>query len=128
MKAWLLLLLPCAALAHLPAPGEPGAPNDPRYCGEPARTEAGVIKRNRAMLRQFAAVFPCPSTLQPSTSCPGWAIDHVIPLATGGCDQPVNLQWLPVAIKSCARPECKDRFERTYHAIPRKPVNLKALP
>jgi hypothetical protein len=120
-----LALLPGLVLAQLPAPGEPGAPADARYCGEPARTNDGRIKRNRAVLREFAAVFPCPSTLQPVASCPGWAIDHVIPLAAGGCDAAINLQWLPDGIKRCAGDLCKDRWERLYHGYPRTPVNPK---
>lgn len=116
------LLVPLFALAQLPAPGQPGAINDPRYCGEPARDANGVIKRNRAVLRAFAKVFPCPSTLQPAPSCPGWAIDHTIPLASGGCDSPANLTWLPDAIKRCAEPACKDRWERIYHATPRRRI------
>lgn len=31
-------------------------------------------------------------------------------------------RWLPTAIKSCAERQCKDRFERIYHAIPRRKV------
>lgn len=121
-----LILTAFAALAQaqLPAPGEPGAINDPRYCGEPARTADGRIKRDRHVLRQFALVFPCPSTLEPRPSCPGWAIDHVIPLAVGGCDAPINLQWLPDAIKSCAGDTCKDRWERVYHGQPRRPIAI----
>lgn len=126
--AAVLLLAAVQAMAALPAPGTPGAPNDPRYCGEPRRDKHGAIIRSRAALRQFARVFPCPSTLKPVPHCPGWAIDHVIPLAAGGADAQINLQWLPVQIKSCAKPWCKDRFERTYHAIPRRPVNLKGTP
>ncbi len=95
-----LLLAAAPAWAQLPAPGAPGAIADARYCGEPARDAAGRIKRSRAVLRQFAQVFPCPATLEPVASCPGWAIDHVIPLAAGGCDAPINLQWLPDGIKS----------------------------
>jgi len=126
MKALVvLLLLPCVALAGLPAPGTPGAPNDPRYCGEPARDKRGTIIRSRKVLRQFAKVFPCPASLQPVPSCPGWAIDHVVSLAAGGCDSQINLQWLPTAIKSCAAPACKDRWERNYHAIPRQRIDLK---
>lgn len=118
----LLALAASVALAALPRPGEPGAPADPRYCGEPARGADGVITRNRAELRRFAKAFPCPATLQPTSSCRGWAIDHVIPLVHGGCDKAVNMHWLPIAIKSCAHPACKDRWERTYHAHPRQPV------
>lgn len=115
-------LIASPVLALMPAPGTPGAPNDPRYCGEPARYRDGTIKRSQAVLRQFVTVFPCPATLQPTTTCEGWAVDHVLPRASGGCDAPVNLQWLPDAIKSCAGTLCKDRWERKYHAIPRQAV------
>lgn len=121
----LALLLPVAAQAHLPAPGTPGAPQDPRYCGEPARDTRGRIARDRQLLARFATVFPCPATLAPQARCPGWAIDHVIPLAAGGCDAQINLQWLPTRIKSCAGRVCKDRWERQYHAIPRQKITLE---
>jgi len=120
----LTLLLPWAARAQLPAPGQPGAPADPRYCGEPRRTAEGRIHRDRAVLREFAKTHPCPSTLEPRPSCPGWAIDHVIPLASGGCDSLINLQWLPDSLKSCAG-DCKDRWERRYHGTPRQTINLE---
>ena len=119
------LLLACtSAFAQLPTPGAQGSINDPRYCGEPARTSAGLIKRNRAVLRQFAKVFPCPATLKPVPSCPGWEIDHTIPLASGGCDAIHNLTWLPDKIKTCPGYLCKDSWERTYHATPRQRVML----
>lgn len=116
------------ASAQLPSPGEPGAIDDPRYCGEPARTPDGRIKRDRLALRRFASVFPCPSTLEARPSCPGWAIDHVIPLAAGGCDVPINMQWLPDTIKSCGAPDCKDRWERVYHNMPRRPITISGEP
>lgn len=123
MKALLLLLIALPAYAALPAPGQPGAPLDPRYCGEPERYADGRIKRSAAVLRAFADVFPCPATLVPSAyGCTGWQINHTIPLASGGCDSSINLSWMPVQIKTCAEPWCVDRWERTYHAFPRKPV------
>lgn len=124
--AWLaaLAFVPVAALAQLPAPGTLGAPEDARYCGEPARNSAGKIKRSQKLLSDFAKVFPCPATLEPVPSCQGWQIDHVIPLASGGCPNQINLQWLPVQIKTCASPWCKDRFERNYHAIPRQAITF----
>lgn len=124
MKAALLLLLALClpAYAALPAPGQPGAVNDPRYCGEPERYANGVIKRSGAVLRRFVEVFPCPATLLPVVSCEGWQIDHTVPRASGGCDSVANLTWLPIVIKTCAHPACKDRWERNYHAIPRQAV------
>lgn len=118
---WLALCGP--VWAALPEPGQPGAPNDARYCGEPTRTADGRITRSGAVLREFARVFPCPATLEPVTSCAGWQIDHVIPRASGGCDSQKNLQWLPVAIKTCSLPACKDRWERNYHAYPRRSIS-----
>lgn len=118
--AWALILAPILALAGpLPPPGSPGAPASPRYCGEPARDSAGRIKRSQAQLRRFAAMEPCPANVDPADlSCPGWAIDHIWPLASGGCDAPHNMQWLPDSIKACALSTghlCKDRWERVYH-------------
>jgi hypothetical protein len=110
--------------AAMPAPGEPGAVDDPRYCGEPARDAHGVIKRSRKVLRQFTAVFPCPATLAPTAACVGWAVNHTIPLASGGCDSVANMTWMPDAIKSCADPHCEDRWERKYHAIPRQVITF----
>ncbi|MCB4365393.1 HNH endonuclease [Hydrogenophaga taeniospiralis] len=123
LAAALALATLCASAA-LPAPGEPGAPADPRYCGDPARTASGAIRRSRAVLRHFVAVHPCPSTDKPDTACPNWSIDHVIPLASGGCDEIGNLQWLPDALKSCAV-ICKDRFERAINAVPPRPFEIR---
>jgi len=37
---------------------------------------------------------------------PGWIVDHVIPLARGGCDCPENMMW-----QTREAAACKDRFE-----------------
>lgn len=113
------MTLPFAVAAQLPPPGSASAPASARYCGEPARDAAGKIKRSRTQLLRFTATEPCPASLDPKDlSCPGWAIDHIWPLASGGCDAPHNMQWLPDSIKSCALSTghlCKDRWERVYH-------------
>ena len=124
--AALMCLAAITAFAELPAPGAPGSINDPRYCGEPARDASGVIKRSRKVLNEFTAVFPCPATLLNTPSCDAWAINHTIPLASGGCDSAANLTWMPDAIKSCADAHCEDRWERKYHAMPRQAIVLPA--
>lgn len=122
MSPWvlfaLLAVLAMDADAKLPEPGTPEAPADSRYCGEPARDGNGRIKRSQAVLRQFAKVWACPSTGDNHPSCPGWHIDHVIPLAVGGCDMGHNLQWMPVEIKLCvpSAPGNKDCWEREVYA------------
>jgi hypothetical protein len=125
--AALFVCLSLPVFAALPAPGEPGAPNDPRYCGEPARDENGRIIRNHQVLRDFMKVFPCPSDLKAEYGqCKDWALDHTIPLKNGGCDSQINLTWLPFNLKSCAG-ACKDRWERKYHAFPRQRIDIRAL-
>lgn len=88
---------------------------DPRRCGAPDRTDEGRIARSQVVLAEFRRLYPCPSTGRRAGACPGWAIDHVIPLACGGCDAVVNLQWLPVEIKSAAGTLPKDRWERRIY-------------
>lgn len=87
-----------------------------RYCTiEPLRTESGEILRRYDVLQAFRKVHPCPATGLRNGPCRGWNIDHVIPLAVGGCDSVSNLQWLPVEIKRCAGELCKDRWERRVY-------------
>jgi len=88
---------------------------DTRYCGAPLRDEDGRIARRSDVLVVFQRLYPCPATGKPSGACPGWAKDHVIPLAVGGCDSVSNLQWLPNELKSCPGDTCKDRWERKVY-------------
>jgi hypothetical protein len=92
---------------------------DARICGtEPTRDPDGRISRSSIVLRAFQIIHPCPATGSRTGPCPGWAIDHVIPLACGGCDSIENLQWLKNSIKSCPGTECKDRWERAINCLP----------
>lgn len=113
MKAAILLLclLPLLSVA--------GPLDETRYCTvTPKRTADGSILRRADVLHAFKKHHPCPSTGQSVGACPGWNIDHVIPLAVGGCDAVGNLQWLPVEIKRCAGRFCKDRWERQVYKRP----------
>lgn len=108
-----------AVLFHLHSIAIAAPGHDPlketRYCGVPKRTTEGRILRRADVLYAFRKLYPCPATGQSQGSCPGWAINHTIPLAVGGCDAVYNLDWMPTAIKSCARPECRDRWEREVY-------------
>lgn len=45
--ALLLVMATSTATAGLPSPGEVGAIDDPRYCGEPERTKAGRLSAHK---------------------------------------------------------------------------------
>lgn len=63
--------------------------------------------RSHSAVAEFKRQQPCPATGQPKGSCPGWIVDHVIPLCAGGADHPHNMQWQIVADA-----KIKDREER----------------
>jgi hypothetical protein len=95
------------------------APADPRYCSTaPVRATDGRIARSPAVVHEFKRLHPCPATGAATGSCPGWQVDHVIPLACGGCDAIGNMQWLPVQIKSASGVYAKDRWERRVYSCP----------
>jgi hypothetical protein len=54
------------------------------------------IKRSPKAIRNFKKENPCPSTGQVSGSCPGYVVDHIVPLKHGGADKPENMQWLTI--------------------------------
>jgi hypothetical protein len=41
----------------------------------------------------FVKAHPCPSTGGTRLPCPGYVVDHAIPLCAGGPDAVENLQW-----------------------------------
>lgn len=55
---------------------------------------SGGAKRSSSERRKFHAANPCPSTGRTSGKCPGYHVDHIVPLACGGADKPYNMQWL----------------------------------
>ena len=110
-----LLFLVCALI---PSNVQAG-PVDQRYCysiTDIPRDLQGRIIRSSKPVYAFRLAHPCPVTFKTTGACPGWSIDHVIPLASGGCDILENMQWLPVEIKSCAGKFCKDRWERIINS------------
>lgn len=112
-----LLTFPVSADV-LPANDPISAFKEYRQCGEPLRNKDGSIKRSTAVLNAYKKLHPCPVTGLSGGACPGWAINHVIPLAKGGCDSVINLMWVPDQIKSCSKDTCIDRWEREYYGNP----------
>lgn len=89
-----------------------------RQCGAPPRDADGVIKRSSKVIYAYRKLHPCPVTGKTTGACPGWQINHVIPLASGGCDAVSNMMWLPDKVKTCTSDWCIDRWERKYYAVP----------
>jgi hypothetical protein len=60
---------------------------------------AGAAERSRAVRAEFVRENACPSTGRTSGPCPGWQVDHVVPLCLGGpaVDTKSNLIWRTVA-------------------------------
>lgn len=67
----------------------------------------GKIARSETAKNAFKRMNPCPSTGRPRGACPGYVIDHVIPLCAGGPDRPSNMQW-----QTLVDAKAKDREER----------------
>jgi hypothetical protein len=76
------------------------------------RNADGTIKRSQAARRNFVREHPCPSTGLTTGACAGWYIDHVIPLVCGGCDDVINMQWLPEAMW-----KEKSKWERSVYCV-----------
>jgi hypothetical protein len=53
--------------------------------------------RSSASRREFQRLKPYPSTGETTGTCPGYVVDHIIPLKRGGLDAPGNMQWQTIA-------------------------------
>lgn len=70
--------------------------------------------RSKTEVRHFKTEHPCPSTGKAKGSCPGYVVDHRVPLCAGGADHPSNMQW-----QTTEEGKIKDRTERKQCARPK---------
>lgn len=49
--------------------------------------------RNPATVRAFKRANPCPANGKTYGACPGWIVDHKVPLCAGGTDTTSNMQY-----------------------------------
>ena len=112
-KLLLIILLSCSSIGQ----GQVlDRLKDYRQCGFVDRDESGNIKRSSTVTSAYKRLHPCPSTGLTYGACPGWSLNHSIPLSCGGCDAVYNLTWMPNVIKTCSQPWCVDRYERKINA------------
>ena len=71
-----------------------------------ARDAHNKIARSGRARAEFKKTHACPSTGRSSGGCPGYVIDHVVPLKRGGPDRPSNMQC-----QTKAEARAKDRVE-----------------
>ncbi|SOY56020.1 hypothetical protein CBM2585_A60225 [Cupriavidus taiwanensis] len=79
----------------------------------PQRDTLGRISRSHAAVAEFKRLNPCPANGGRSGPCPGYVVDHVIPLCNCGADEPGNMQW-----QTIADAKAKDRRERQICSAP----------
>jgi hypothetical protein len=88
---------------------QPGAARGPAKAGalpSMPKSEAAKVTRRPAEKRAFEKANPCPSTAETGGACPGYVVDHVVPLKRGGADSPSNMQW-----QTTEQAKAKDRVE-----------------
>lgn len=81
-----------AALALAPYPSDAKGSGG----GHSSGSHRGAHRSPEAR-RDFKRKQPCPATGSSRGACPGYVVDHVVPLACGGADAPSNMQWQTVA-------------------------------
>ena len=55
------------------------------------------IPRDMSQVRAFRNENPCPATGLKRGACPGYQVDHTVPLCGGGPDKVANMYWLSIA-------------------------------
>jgi hypothetical protein len=96
-----------------PAPGVLGGQSSPspRFGSttQPGiqRDSHGKIKRSESAKSAFKRLHPCPATGKSTGPCPGYIVDHVVPLCASGPDAAYNMQW-----QTAEQAKEKDRWEK----------------
>lgn len=107
LAAALTLFLGAAPLAAHSSHHGGGHHAEPKSkCVGCVRNSNGKIARSSNAKTQFRKTHPCPATGRTMGACPGYVIDHIVPLKRGGSDTPSNMQW-----QTKAAAKAKDRVE-----------------
>lgn len=75
--------------------------------GHTTELDGFTDSRSKAVVKLFKATTVCPSTGQKTKRCPGYIVDHIIPLCADGPDTLDNLQY-----QTLEQSKIKDKWER----------------
>jgi len=78
------------------------------------------IERSEKAKNSFKYSHPCPANGNNHGSCAGYVIDHIKPLACGGADAVINMQW-----QTIEEGKAKDKWERKDCETKPQPTNGK---
>jgi hypothetical protein len=95
IRIWSLILV-LAGMASA-ADRRTAARSEPRDQARAQRGRTAPNVRSSASRREFQRLKACPSTGKAAGACPGYVVDHIIPLKRGGLDAPSNMQWQTIA-------------------------------
>ena len=84
------------------------------------RNASGAIARSSSAVTAFKKANHCPANGKASGPCPGYIVDHVIPLCACGEDKPSNMQW-----QTLADSKAKDKLEDKQCAALKKSGAVK---
>ena len=88
------------------------------FTGDGMGGDAGKVAgpdRETKVVREFRKSVPCPSTGHTDGACPGYVVDHPVPLCWGGPDAITNMAWQEQRLSYM-----KDVFEREACAMKKK--------
>lgn len=76
-----------------------------------AREASAETVRHRTTVYAFKVTHVCPATKKKGNfPCPGYIVDHVVPLCKNGPDAVSNMQWQTIAdAKAKDKVECKNK-------------------
>lgn len=86
---------------YSPSYSPSSGPHRSSYSSSAPRDSHGRIKRSQSARKAFMRQTGYPN------GRPGYVIDHIVPLANGGADDPSNMQW-----QTKADAKAKDKWER----------------
>lgn len=96
MKYLLCLIILLAGCATAPTPQPVPEPGVARGKPIPESVARDIAERSKKMRAEFVRQHPCPASGVSSGACPGYVVDHIIPLSLYGADHPDNMQWQTV--------------------------------